>query len=209
MNINEYIKIAVSLLVVINPLGNIPIYLSMTSSEKPQEMKRISFIICVTIALVLVTAVLFGEGILQFFGISIDAFRVGAGILILLIAISMLHGRMSKSKHTDEEAEEAEKKDSIAVVPLGIPIMAGPGAISTAIVYSNLYGGLVHKVVLAIMVLVIALLTWVLLQASTKVGEVLGKTGINIASRIMGLILAAIAVEFMVEGLMVLFPGLA
>ncbi|MBI5042051.1 MAG: NAAT family transporter, partial [Gammaproteobacteria bacterium] len=157
---------------------------------------------------VLVVALLMGESLLNFFGISLDSFRVAGGILILLMAISMLHGGISPAKQTSEEAQDAEEKDNIAVVPLGMPLLAGPGAISTIIIYSHRGHGLLHLALLLSIALSLALLTWVALRAAPAIAERLGRTGLNIVTRIMGLILAAIGVEFMAGGLKQLLPGL-
>ncbi len=208
MNITEYMKIAIALLVVINPLGNTPLYLSLTSEETPEGRGKVSRIVSITVATVLIVSVFFGESILRFFSISMDAFKVGAGILIMMIALAMLHGALSRSKHTKEEAEEAEEKESVAVVPLGIPIMAGPGAISTAIIYANQEPQITHKAIMVGVIICIAVIIWIILEMSAVIGRVLGRTGINIATRIMGMILAAVAVEFIVAGLKVLLPGL-
>ena len=128
--------------------------------------------------------------------------------MILLMAIAMLHARMSGARHTDEEADEAHEKEQVGVVPLGIPLLAGPGAISTVIIYAHAGTGWAGTGLLVLEVWLVAGLVWLALRVGDRVAVVLGTTGMNIATRIMGLLLAAIAVEFITHGLKVLLPGL-
>ncbi len=204
-----YAKIFVSLLVVINPLGNSPIFLSITDGQAPEERNRTARRTAVSVTVILMLALFFGEGLLKLFGIDIPSFKVGAGILILIMAISMLHARVSESKHKSEEAEEAGEKENVAVVPLGIPLLAGPGAISSVIICTQASGGWGHKFILMGLIFVTGAVVWITLRLAASIGEVLGTTGINIGTRLMGLILAAVAIEFIAGGLSALFPVLA
>jgi multiple antibiotic resistance protein len=149
-----------------------------------------------------------GEHALGFFGITIASFKVGGAILILLIAISMMHAAPSGERQTPEEAKEAEDKESIAVVPLALPLLSGPGAISTTIIYAAQSPSLAHLGGVVACCLLVALTTWVALRAATPIGGRLGKTGINVVIRIMGLLLAAVAAEIFASGIVVLLPGL-
>jgi multiple antibiotic resistance protein len=149
-----------------------------------------------------------GQHLLAFFGISMASFKVGSAILILLLAISMMHAAHTGEKQTREEAVEAADKESIAVVPLAIPLLSGPGAISTTIIYANSHPSFVHTGFIMLCCVLVALVTWVSLRAATPVSRLLGKTGVNIAIRIMGLLLAAVAVEIFASGELELFPGL-
>src|SRR5271169_4269450 len=132
-----YIKIFTALLAIVNPLGAIPIFVSLTGSLTEGERKRIVRTTSVAFAVVLIAATLIGEALLNFFGISIPSFKVGGGILLMLMAISMMQARYTLTRQTPEEAQEAEDKQSIAVVPIAIPLLAGPGAISTVIIYAH------------------------------------------------------------------------
>lgn len=116
LDLNEYIKITTGILVIVNPLGAVPVFVSLTSTQSARERSRTAWITAASAGLVLLLAALSGESILHFFGIGIPAFQVGGGVLILLMAIDMFHARRNSSKHTPEEAEEAEDKDSVAVV---------------------------------------------------------------------------------------------
>ncbi len=205
----SYLKIAVSILVVINPIGNSPIFLSVTEGQTEKQRNKTARSTALAVAITLSCSVLFGERILKIFGIDIPAFQVGAGILILLMAISMLHAKVTGSKHTPEEAKEAEEKDNVAIVPLAIPLLAGPGAMSTVILCANQSPQWSHRLWLVLIVVLLSVVIWISLRMSTAIGKVIGKTGINIATRLMGLILSAIAIEFIVTGLKVLLPGLS
>ena len=204
----DYAKFFIGLLAIVNPIGIVPVFVGLTRNLSDRDRNVIGLRASITVGAVLVVALLMGEAVLNFFGISLDSFRVAGGILILLMAISMLHGGMSPAKQTSEEAQDAEEKDNIAVVPLGMPLLAGPGAISTIIIYSHRGHGLTHVALLLSIALALALLTWLALRAAPAIADRRGRTGLNIVTRIMGLILAAIGVEFMANGLKQLFPGL-
>ncbi len=122
----EYAKFLVSLLSIVNPIGAIPIFINLTVSQPPAERLRTGFLAALSVGLVLEVVLWIGDPLLRFFGITVSSFRVGGGILILLMAISMMHARMSPVKQTQEEALDATDKDSVAVVPLGIPLLPGP-----------------------------------------------------------------------------------
>lgn len=204
----EYVKIFVALLVIVNPIGTMPMFLGLTHKHSAAEKKRIARVASVSVAIVLAVSAMLGESVLGFFGITIASFKVGGAILILLIAISMMHAATSGEQQTPEEAKEAEDKESIAVVPLAIPLLSGPGAISTTIIYAAQSRSLAHLGGVIACCLLVALTTWIALRAATPIGSRLGKTGINIVIRIMGLLLAAVAVEIFASGIVVLLPGL-
>ena len=203
-----YTKMLIGLLAIVNPIGAIPIILSITGQATEQERKRISKIVVFSVPLILLTALFLGERILEFFGISIDSFRVGGGILILLMAIAMMQGHLSEAKQTKEEAEEGERLDSVAVVPLSMPLLAGPGAISTVILYGHRSAAVNHKMIISVEILILATILWLVLASIPWISKHISRTGINVFTRIMGLILAAISVEFIAEGIKGLFPML-
>jgi multiple antibiotic resistance protein len=128
---------------------------------------------------------------------------------VLLISIAMFGANISPARHTDAEQAEAESKNDIAVVPLAIPLLAGPGAISLAIVDAHQAGNLPDRLVFSLGILVVAAIVWLVLRMAEPIGERLGTGGLNIAPRVMGLILAAMAVQFMADGMLELFPGLS
>ena len=201
-------KIGIALFAIVNPIGSVPIFISATDGWNRQQKLRTANVVALTVFLVLAASALFGEGILAFFSITIPSFQVGGGILILLIAINMLHAKQSHSKQTPEEAKTMEERDVIAIVPLSIPLLAGPGAISSMIIAAQDSPTFGAQLSLLMPILVVAILVWLSLQLSRYIAGKLGTIGINIVTRLMGLILAAMAVEFIAHGMSGLFPVL-
>lgn len=204
----DYLKIFMALVIIVNPVSALPLFVSMTAGNTEVEKKNIARIASISVAVVLVLAAVIGQPILAVFGITIASFKVGGAILILLMAISMMHAAPNREKQTPEEAREAAEKENIAVVPLAIPLLSGPGAISTTIVYATERSSPSHLGIIILCCLLVALVTWLALRLATPVSKWLGETGVNIAIRLMGLLLAAVAVEILASGLVVLLPGL-
>jgi len=199
----------VGLIAIVNPLGALPIFLSMSDKDNPEADMRTINRAAVAVAIILLISAWTGESLLGFFGITIDAFRVGGGLLIVLMGISMLHGKQSHVQHCPNEADEVERKEDISVVPLAIPLMAGPGAISLVILDANKIHSFGGDVVLALAIITVAAIAWLVLLIAEKMRDKLGTIGLNIATRIMGLILAAIGIQFIADGIKQLLPGLA
>ncbi|MDR2549063.1 MAG: YchE family NAAT transporter [Desulfobulbus sp.] len=206
--INEYFKFFITLLAVANPVGTLPLFINMTANQTAAARTKNGTMAAVSMAVILVVVLFSGEAILRFFGISIDSFRVGGGILILLMAISMLNAKMSNVKQTKEEELDSAERDSVAVVPLGTPLLAGPGAISTVVLYAQRYTSMLHYLYMILAIVLLAGLTACLFRLAPAITNLLGRTGINIVTRLMGLIMAAMGVEFIAHGLKQLFPGL-
>ena len=204
----EYTKFLIGLLAIVNPLGAVPIFVALTSDTSAAERNKIAKIVVTAVMIILFVTLLFGDWLLQFFGITIHSFSVGGGILILLMAISMLQARISDVAHTAEEAQESASKTSVAVVPLAMPLLAGPGAISTVILYAHKNPSVSHYTLMGLDILIVGALLWAVLQLVPWISRHISQTGINIFTRIMGLILAAIAIEFIATGLKGLFPAL-
>ena len=205
----EQIKYLVGIFAILNPFGTIPIYLSLMAGRSPEEMHRTALKASVAVAVILVLAVWVGDALLSFFGIGIPAFRIAGGLLVLIIAIAMFDARISPARHTDAEQAEAEAKIDIAVVPLAIPLLAGPGAISLTIVDAHQVASLAGKIAFSIGIVGVAAIIWLVLRLAEPIGARLGTGGLNIATRVMGLILAAMAIQFMADGMLELFPGLS
>lgn len=203
------LKITVALLAIVNPIGSLPIFISATDGwSKPDRAKTVRTV-ALTVFIVLSLAAFIGDGILSFFGISIPSFQVGGGILIMLISISMMHGKQGGTRQTAEEAQSMAEREVIAIVPLSIPLLAGPGAISSMILSAQQQPSLLGHLSLVIPVLLVSTVIWLVLKLSDNITQQLGTIGINIITRLMGLILAAMAVEFIAHGLTGLFPQLA
>lgn len=201
-------KIGLALFAIVNPIGSVPIFISATQGWPAEDRERTARTAAVTVFLVLASSIFIGDRILDFFGISIPSFQVGGGILLMLIAISMLQGRISHVRQTPEEAQEVADREVIAVVPLSIPLLAGPGAISSMIIAAQQTGTFWGHVSLVLPITVICLLVWITLRLSVNIAHRLGTIGINIVTRLMGLILAAMAVEFIAHGIHGLFPAI-
>lgn len=202
-------KVLIALITVINPLGALPTFITITRDYTPLQRFRTARTAAIAVGIVLIVASLLGEHILHFFGISIAAFRVGGGILILMMALSMLNARQSRAKQTPEEAAQAEDKETVGIVPLAVPLLAGPGGISTAIVYAQQAHGWMDYPFTLVSCCLVGLAVWLTLRAAEPIGKALGPIGLNIASRFMGILLAALAVEIITSGLRELLPGIA
>lgn len=202
---SDYMKIFTALLAILNPLGAIPMFLTLTGSSSLEERKKTARTIGLSVGTVLAVTAVIGEAMLSFFGISVASFQVGGSILLLLMAIGMMSG---KGKVVGE-GEPVADLESIAVVPLSVPLLAGPGSISTVIIYANLSPSWEHRGMIILSVFVASLITWLILRAANRLGSLVGALGLSIASRLMGLLLAAIAVEFFTRGIVKLLPGLA
>ena len=204
----DLIKLTVALLAIVDPFAGVPVFLSVTAGYTQAERRRVTQVVAITVFCVLGVAALIGTQVLRFFGISVPSFLIAGGILLLLMAISMLQARESGIRQTPDEAAEAAERDAVAVVPLGIPLLAGPGAISTMIIATHHAGSFVHHLLLLIPAAIIAAAVWATFSAGTRISDRLGKTGMNIITRVMGLIIAAIGVEYIYRGMIELFPKL-
>lgn len=202
-------KTLVSLLVIVDPLGLIPFYLAMVQGRSDHDQRRIAVLTPIAVVITLIVATFVGGAILGLFGITLSAFRIAGGVLILIVALDMLHARKSRSKTTPEEAEEAISWQEIAVVPLAIPLSAGPGAISTSMIYSVQFPTLAGKLAMCGAIVVVGIATWLCLRLAEPISRRIGQIGINIGMRLMGLLLAALGVEYILVGLLDTFPALA
>ncbi len=204
----DLIKLTVALLAIVDPVASIPVFLSTTTGYTQVERRRVTQVVAVTVFCVLAVAALIGTQVLRFFGISIPSFLIAGGILLLLMAISMLQAKESGIRQTPDEAEEAAEKDAVAVVPLGIPLLAGPGAISTMIIATHHSERIFGHFILLIPAALVGIAVWATFATATRISARLGKTGMNIITRVMGLIIAAIGVEYIYRGMIELFPKL-
>ncbi|WP_087736368.1 MarC family protein [Paraburkholderia piptadeniae] len=204
----DILKSFISLLALINPVGAIPFFLSLTSQQSAAEQRRTIRIASISVFCVIAVTTLLGQQIIGFFGISVGSLEVGGGIIMLLMSINMLNAQIGNARSTPEERHEAELKDNVAVVPLAIPLLTGPGSISTVIVYSASFRHWYDRVSLIVIGAVIAALCFGSLSLAEPIARWVGRTGINIGTRLMGLMLSALAVEFIVDGLKALLPNL-
>ena len=205
-------KPLITLLAIVNPPAIIPFFIHDTQGFSPEARRRTVLISAFSAFLVIAASALLGLRILEFFGISLASFQVGGGMLLLTSALNMLNANPAEAKASTNEmhegAEKAAMGDSIAVVPLTIPLLTGPATMSTVVIYSERAQTVLDMTVLVGYGVVVGLLTAVCFALAEPIARVLGRTGINVLTRLMGLILAALAVEVMAEGLGKLFPVL-
>jgi multiple antibiotic resistance protein len=206
LEFTAYTKIFISLFAIIDPVGIIPLIIAFTAGMSDQRRERVGRIASVTMFGILLAALLLGEAILSFFGISIHSFRTAGGILLLLMAINMLVGH--KPPPTPDDNSDTDSTQSIAIVPLSTPLLAGPGAISAVIVDAHKADSASHYGMMSLVLVALGLTVWLTFLAAPWVSQRLGKIGSTIVTRLMGLLLAAIAVEFIAGGLRGLFPSL-
>ncbi|MBI5649921.1 MAG: MarC family protein [Chloroflexi bacterium] len=196
----------VSLFAVIEPLGTLPIYISMTANLTPRESRRVALRATITALIVLIVFALTGRSVFDFFGISVNSLRIVGGIVFFIMGYEMLQARLSRSK-LDEETM-AEYIEDVAITPLGIPLIAGPGAITTVILLMNDARALEKQILVFLAIGVVLALTFVFLFSAKRVMARLGNSGNKVLLRLMGLIVMAMAVEFFFAGLRALVPGL-
>ncbi|MFT3774583.1 MAG: MarC family protein [Minicystis sp.] len=189
-----------SLFSIIDPIGVVPIYLALVGVESRGDQRRTALRAVLTATIVLCVFAASGAAIFHFFGITIPAFKVAGGILMFSMALEMLRARTSQVKSTPEETSEAQAKDDVAIIPIGIPLISGPGAIATVIVWSSRAQRAGEKVALFVSILLVTGMTLLTLLFAGRVVRFLGRTGIHVVSRIMGLILAATAAQFVIDG---------
>ena len=202
----EYLRFVVTLTAVLDPFIAVPIFVSLTAGERPRDKRKLAQVVTLTVFLILAGAAFFGERLLVFMGASLPAFQVGGGLVLLLMALAMLNAQAGEIRQT--RAEAAELHSRAGVVPLAVPLLAGPGAISTTIIAAQ-QGGIAHNALLVVCIALVCALLWIMLGLAERIARRLGTTGLNIATRLLGLLLAAISIQTMAGGLRVLFPGLA
>lgn len=217
---SQIVQIVLAFLVLINPLSALPLFLELTHTCSRRERRRVAQM---TAASVFVTIVIFtfsGNLLLKVLGISTGSFRVGGGILVFLIAMSMMskgdnHAKPDLTTPDDGSGMPAEKREirpvlgTIAVVPLAIPMIMGPGGISTVVIYASSVSSYTGLFLITAAGAVVSLISYLSLLAADRISGLFGDTGLAVLNRIMGILLAAVAVEIIVAGLRSLFPQLA
>ncbi len=201
-------KPLVTLLAVVNPLACVPFFIHYTQGFGAEQRRRTIGIASFTTFVVIAISALLGLKILEFFGITLASFQVGGGMLLLTSALAMLNAQPAESRANADEMHDAATRASIAVVPLTIPLLTGPATMSTVVIYADKAKDVAQLLTLVGYGLVVAVATALCFALAQPIARVLGKTGINVMTRLMGLILAALAVEVMSDGLVKLFPVL-
>jgi len=191
-----------SIFAIVDPLGVVPFFSVLTEDMTPVQKQQIVSKACLTATITLGMFAIFGQWIFAAFGFTIPAFKIAGGILLFGVAFEMLHGERSRSRLTDKEREETlERADEVAVVPLGIPLLAGPGAITTVMIYmTHPVADPADKLFIFAGILVSTLAAFFLLHNADRIFRRLGRTGTRAVGRVMGLLLAAVAVQFIIDG---------
>lgn len=202
MDLLEYTLFAfTSLFVIVDPIAIVPAFLAMTVRDTPKEQKRMAFIASTVAAGVLIVFALAGKWIFQFLGITMAAFQIAGSILLMRIALDMLYANRARDRETDEEVTAGAEKDDIAITPLGIPMLAGPGAISTSLILLSQAVGMAQHIALFVCIIAVTGVSYVILRFAARTARWLSPLGLKLFTRIMGLLLAAVAVQFTINGL--------
>jgi multiple antibiotic resistance protein len=195
-----------SVLFIVNPIAVIPTYLVITQKETIGQRAGTARRACIAATCILIAFAIGGRQIFNLFGITIDAFRVAGGLILWVVAMDMLHGER-RTQESATEISEGSAKEDVALTPLAMPMLAGPGAISTVMVLAGQAGPMTEKLAVYVAILVTMALSWIVLRLGERVVLRVGETGIRVMTRIMGLLLAAIAVQFVITGARNAFHG--
>jgi multiple antibiotic resistance protein len=191
---------------VVDPFAVLPIFLAMTANETAAQKRGTALRAAITCGITLTVFAAAGSLIFRFFGITLGAFKIAGGVLLFLVALDMMQARQSRTKSTPEEEKEGIEKADVAIIPLAIPLLSGPGSIATVMVLMSRHATFVYTIPVFISILLTALITWLMLRGAGWIERHLSKTFMNVVMRVMGLILAAISVEFVIAGIKDVLP---
>ncbi|MHB1844383.1 MAG: MarC family protein [Deltaproteobacteria bacterium] len=194
---------------VVDPLSALPLFVAMTGQDSQQARRAMAKRASFAAALILSAFALAGGLLFKFFGVTLPAFKVAGGLLLLLMAIDMLRAQTSRVRASPEETAEGAAKEDVAIFPLATPLLAGPGSIATTMVFMGRSTAWWQAIPVLAAVLVTCFISYWLLRGAALIDRLLGRTGMNVLNRVMGLILAAIAVQFILDGLSGAFPAMA
>lgn len=199
----DFIKMTTGMFIMLNPFVLIPVFLALTTDSTDQKRRKIAFTCAISVFIIMFISVFTGAKLLSFFGITVGDFRIAGGLLILLMALNMAQAQHEGMRYSDKEHEEAMGKaddNNVGVVPLAIPLMAGPAAMCTAVIYAGECKTVASMGILIGIIAALCALLWISMTLAERIGKILGTTGQQILKRIMGLILLALAVDFIVAG---------
>ncbi|HEY4730231.1 MAG TPA: MarC family protein, partial [Myxococcales bacterium] len=194
---------------VVDPMGAVPVFLAMTRNDTPEKRRDMARRACLAAFFILSTFAVAGTLIFKVFGITLGAFKVAGGILLLLTSIEMLRAQQQRTRVTPEEEREGAEREDVAIFPLAIPLLAGPGSIATVTALMGRAGRKLFAVPVILSIALTCVASYLMLVAAERILQVLGVTGLNVMNRVIGLIIGALAVQFMFDGLRDAFPGLA
>lgn len=190
-----------SLFVIVDPLAIVPAFLAMTARDTPQAQQRMAFLASAVSAGVLILFALAGKWIFRFLGITMAAFQIAGSVLLFRIALDMLYANRARDRQTEEEVEAGAAKDDIAITPLAVPMLAGPGAISTSLILLGQANGLAQYLALFACIVAVSGLSYLILRFASSSAKWLNPLALKLLTRLMGLLLAAVAVQFVLNGL--------
>lgn len=198
----EYILFALSsLFIIVDPISTIPAFISMTPEESVHDRQRMARLACTVMAVVLIVFAAAGKSIFKFLSITMPAFQVAASIVLLLVALDMLRAQRSRVNETHEETAEGAHKTDIAITPLAVPMLAGPGAISTVIVLQSKAADMIQHAALFGCIIVVSIASYLIFHFAASGARRLSPIALRITARIMGLLLAAVAIQFLLNAL--------
>jgi multiple antibiotic resistance protein len=202
MSLTEYILLAFSsLFVIVDPIAVVPTFIAMTSNDPPAAQLRMAWLACIVAAGVLMLFALAGKWIFNVLGVTLPAFQIAGSVLLLRIALDMLYAKRSAAQETSEEVEAGTAKEDIAITPLGVPMLAGPGAISTALILMSQARGWEQQAALFACIAAVGSLSYLVFRVAVQGARRLSPLALKLVTRLMGLLLAAVAVQFALNGL--------
>ena len=193
---------------VVDPMGVIPVFMAITRHDSPDKRKSMAMRASLAAFFILSTFAVAGTLIFRVFGVTLGAFKVAGGVLLLLTSIEMLKAQPQRTRTTPEEQQEGAEKEDVAIFPLAIPLLAGPGSIATVTALMGRAGRILFAVPVILSIAITCAASYLMLVAAERIQNLLGVTGLNVMNRVIGLIIGAIAVQFMFDGLKDTFPGL-
>lgn len=208
MTYADSVKFFVAMIIMMNPLGSLSIFLQLTHKSSLKKQREIAVKCGMAIMVIMIISIWLGSQLLDLLGITIASFRFAGGIILLLIGLSMLQSHESPVNHTPEDDTAAEERHSIAIVPMALPIIIGPGSISTLVLASNDYPNYFYKLWLSVLCLALAIGMWLILYFGGAIAKFVGESVMKVITRIMGMIIMAIAVGMLANGLIGLIPAL-
>ncbi len=198
--LKNFITVLIPLLIIMDPLGNLPFFILFTKENSPSERSKIAFIASSVACIILIFFSLTGDYVLRFFGISLPAFQIAGGFIFFIYSLQLLHLIPSGIKTTEEEEKEGVKKEKVAMVPLATPLLAGPGAITAVLVWQQSHDSPFSMILLLGAIITACIVVYLVFYCGERILRVMGIGGIRVITRLMGLILAVIAVQFIVNG---------
>ncbi len=203
---NDVLKFSITLIAIINPIGAIPVFLSFTKNNKNLNLKNLINTCSIAVSITILISLIIGQQLLNFFDISVASFTIGGGLLLFTMAFSMISGEQSNSKINTEEIRSFDFEREIGIIPLAIPLLSGPGAISTSIIHAKNFTTTTHWILALLMVIVIGILIKTVLHYAESIGRKLGQIGLNVMTRIEGLILLSLSIEMITSGIKEIMP---